>query len=218
VRAIVLVTAATLLASPGYAQHVEVEVGAGLFGGARLGAGDAALRANEQARRSYRLFAAESEFRRAPAVHLRAAVPLGGGFAVEGGAAWSRPELRTSLSADAEGAAALAAIERIDQYVVDANVVWQIEALRVGQRATPYVSGGVGYLRQLHEGHVLVEHGQVYQAGGGFKYRLLTRASGFVRSTGLRADARLQVLRGGISFGTGVRLHAAVSAGLFVGF
>ncbi len=227
-RTILLVVAAlqVLAPLPGYAQRaieptvarVELELGGGLFGGAGLGAGDADLRANEQARQPFRLFTADSRFVRAPAVHLRAAVPLGRHYGVEGGVTWGRPEIRTSLAADAEGAAALTSVERIDQYVFDASLVWMLEAFRLGERLIPFVSGGGGYLRQLHEGRTLVEHGQAYHAGGGVKYWLFTRTDGLVRSAGIRGDARVQLLRGGIAFEDRPRPHAAISGGLFVGF
>lgn len=198
--------------------RVEVDAGGGLFGGTGLGAGDANLRANAQAPQPFRLFTADSRFERAPSVHLRAAVALSRRFGVEGGVTLSRPEIRTSLTADAEGAASLTSIERVDQYTFDASLVLMLDALRLGSRLVPFVAGGAGYLRQLHEGHTVIEHGQVYHVGGGLKYWLFSRTNGFVRSTGLRGDARVQVLRGGISFDERPRPHAAISGSLFLGF
>jgi hypothetical protein len=202
------------------AARVELEVGGGLIGGAGLGASDADLRANAQAPRPFRLFTADSRFVRAPALLVRAAVPLGRRFGLESGMTWGRPEIRTSLTADAEGAAPLTSVERIDQFVFDASLVWMLGTLRPGQRLIPFVSGGAGYLRQLHEGRTLVEHGQTYHAGGGVKYSLFTRTAGrgLLRSAGLKGDARLQLLSGGIAFEEGPRPHVAISGSLFVGF
>lgn len=217
-----LVTSAPISAqtpAPAVAR-VELEVGGGLIGGAGLGARDADLRANAQVPRPFRLFTAQSRFVRAPALLVRAAVPLGRSFGLEGGMTWGRPEIRTSLTADAEGAAPVASVERINQFVFDASLVWMLGTFRPGQRLVPFVSGGAGYLRQLHEGRTLVEHGQAYHVGGGIKYRLFTRTGrrGLVRSAGLRGDARLQLLSGGIAFEEGPRPHAAISGSLFVGF
>jgi hypothetical protein len=198
--------------------RVELEVGGGLFGGAGLGTEDADLRANAQTRQPFRLFTADSRFARAPALHVRAAVPLARRVGLEGGMSWGRPEIRTSLSADAEGAAPLTSVERIDQYVFDASLVWMLDGLRLGDRVLPYVSAGGGYLRQLHEGRTLIEHGQAYHAGGGIKYWLFTRRRGSVRSAGFRGDARLQFVYGGIAFEEGPRPQAAISGGLFIGF
>jgi hypothetical protein len=211
-----------LLVTPGLGwpqtSRVEVEVGGGLLGGAGLGSGDANLRANATARQPFRLFTADSRFERAPTVHVRAAVPLTSRLVLEGGLTRSRPDIRTSLTADAEGAAPVTSIEQVDQYVFDASLVWMLNALRLGDRLVPFVVGGGGYVRQLHEGRTVIEHGQVYHAGGGVRYRLLNRGSGFVRSAGLRGDARVQLLRGGISFEERPRPHAAISGGVFVGF
>jgi hypothetical protein len=218
---IALITVILLVTPPpGWAQtsRVEVEIGGGLLGGAGLGTGDANLRANATARQPFRLFTADSRFERAPTVHVRAAVPLTSRFALEGGVTRSRPDIRTSLTADAEGAAPLTSIEQVDQYVFDASLVWMVDALRLGDRLVPLVTGGGGYLRQLHEGRTVIEHGQIYHAGGGVKYWLFTRTSGFVRSTGLRGDVRVELVRGGISFEERPRPHAAISGGVFVGF
>jgi opacity protein-like surface antigen len=226
VKAIRFVVATVLVTSaPSSAQtvqptvaRVELEVGGGLVSGAGLGATDADLRANAQTQRPFRLFTADSRFVRAPAVLVRAAVPLGRRFGLEGAVTWSRPEIRTSVDADAENAAPLTTAERIDQYIFDGSFVWVLDAFRLGDRVIPYVSGGGGYVRQLHEGRTLIEHGQAYHAGGGIKYWMFTRRGGPVRSAGFRADARLQLLRGGIAFQERPRPQTAISGSVFVGF
>jgi len=199
-------------------RRVEVDAGGGVFGGAGLGAGDANLRGNAQAQQPFRLFTAETRLARAPSVHLRAGVALTRRLGVEGGVTRSRPEIRTSLSADAESAAPLTSVEPVDQYIFDASLVLTLDGLGAGSRLVPFVAGGGGYVRQLHEGRTLIEHGQAYHAGGGLKYWLFTRTNGFVRSAGLRGDARVQLLRGGIAFEDRPRPHAAISGSVFVGF
>jgi len=211
---------------PSYAQiagnrpvrRVEIDVGGGVLGGAELGSVDANLRANAQARQPLRLFTADSRFARAPVLRVRAGFALTRRFAVEGGLMFGRPEIRTSITADSEGAPSLTGVERVDQYVVDASLVMVLDGLRVGARMVPFVAGGGGYLRQLHEGQTVIEQGQVYHAGGGVKYWLLARDRGLVRATGLRGDAGVQVMRGGISFEDRPRPHVAISGSVFVGF
>jgi hypothetical protein len=200
------------------AARVELEVGGGLVSGAGLGAKDADLRANAQTERPFRLFTADSRVGAAPTLLVRAAVPLGARFSLEGGMTWGRPEIRTSVDTDAEGAAPVTTVERINQYIFDASLVWMFDVVQPGDRVIPYVSGGGGYLRQLHEGRTLIEHGQAYHAGGGIKYLLLSRRNRPVRSAGLRGDARLELLNGGITFGEGPRPHVAISGSVFVGF
>lgn len=199
-------------------RRLEVNVGGGLLGGAGLGSADANLLANDPARRPFRVFSAESRVASAPSFHARAAFALSRRLGVEGGVVMSRPDVRTSVSGDVEGAPGLTVVERVDQYFIEAGVVITIDALRVGRRTVPFVAGGAGYLRQLHEGRTVIEQGQVYHAGGGVKLWLVARDRGVVRTAGLRADARLYLLASGISFDERPRPHAAISGSVFVTF
>jgi hypothetical protein len=121
------------------------------------------------------------------------------------------------VRSDAEGAAPVTVGERVGQYFFDATLLATLDELSVGQ-LVPFVVGGGGYLRQLHEGHIVVEHGLVFHAGGGAKYQLVSRSTGAIRTTGLRADVRAYFLRGGIAEGSGPRPHLAASGGFFFGF
>ena len=198
--------------------RVEVEVGGGLLGGADLGSRDANLRASRQAQQPFRLFTADTRFARTGMIHVRTSFALTRRFALEGGMTWGHPEIRTSVTADAENAPPLVSTERVDQYFVDGGIVITLHRFGIGARAVPFVSAGAGYLRQLHEGQAVIEEGQVYHVGGGIKYRLRARNRGVIRATGLRADVRMNVLRGGISFEENPRPQLAVSGGVFVGF
>lgn len=198
--------------------RLEVIGGGGLLGGAGLGSDDADLRANDPGRQPFRLFTADSRIARGRALHLRALVRLNERFAVESGLTWSRPDLRTSVGMDAEGASPIVMAERLDQYFIDAGLLVMLSELRIGRAIVPFVTAGGGYLRQLHEGKIVIEHGQVYHAGGGVKYPFVTRARGLVRAVGLRGDARVYLMRGGVSFSDRPRPHVAVSGGVFVGF
>ncbi|MBI2827816.1 MAG: hypothetical protein HYX77_00915 [Acidobacteria bacterium] len=213
-------------ALPAYAQtaeprrvgRVEVDAGGGKLGGADLGSADANLRASDPARRSFRLFSTESRFASAPTFHVRAGFAFNRRIGVEGGLMVSRPDIRTPVSADVEDAPAITVTGRVGQYAIDAGVVVMISELRLGSRTVPFVAAGAGYLRQLHEGQTLVEQGHVYHAGGGVKHWLLTRDRGFISAAGLRADARLYLMSGGIAFEDRARPHAAISGSVFVAF
>jgi hypothetical protein len=198
--------------------RVEVEFGGGLLGGAALGAGDANLRANNPSPQAFRLFSTDTEIGRAGALHLRAGRALGRRFGVEGGVVIAHPEVRTSLSNDAESAPPLTVVERIDQYFFEASVVVMFEEWRMGAGTVPFAVAGGGYLRQLHEGLTVIEQGHLYHAGGGLKHWFVARSTGVIRSAGLRADARVYVLAKGLSLDDGPRPHAAISGSVFVGF
>jgi len=195
--------------------HIEVSGGAGMFGGAALGSHDADLR-SPTVGQPYRLFTTTSRMALAPVFDVRVGVALSQRYAVEGHIGYGRPELRTELSSDAESAPSITAVENVDQYVIDGGVLVYFGPLGTGIR--PFVTAGAGYLRQLHEGRILVEDGSVFYAGGGLKYGLMSRSVGLVKALGVRADARLNVLSGGVQIDDRVRRHVGVSGGIFVVF
>lgn len=196
----------------------EVSVGGGWFGGAGLGSADANLRANTSPPQPLRLFSANTRMAGAPALAADVAFAFNRRWTVEGGVTKSGPELRSSISADSEGAPGLTAVERLDQYVIEGRVVIMLDELRLGQRTVPFATAGAGYLRQLHEGHVVIEEGGIYHVGGGLKHWLLTRDSGFLKAAGVRLDVRLYVLTSGIAFDDDPRPQGAISGAAFVTF
>jgi hypothetical protein len=195
--------------------HIELSGGVGVIGGATLGERDAEQR-TPTPNQPFRLFATSSRMAQAPVFDVRVGVALSPRYAVEGHVGYGRPELQTELSSDAENAPPITAVERVDQYIIDGGVLVHFGSGASALR--PFVTAGGGYLRQLHEGRVVVETGQVFYAGGGIKYGLTSRRDGLVRAVGLRGDARLNVLSGGIKVDDDVRRHVAVSGGLFVVF
>lgn len=200
-------------------RRVEVTVGGLWLGGASLGSARAVLRANSPGSPTpFTLFTTESQFGSAPGVDLHVGYGLTRSLAVEAGFARLTPDLRTSISADAENAPSLTVNEQVDQYFIDVSAVLLLDRWRVGDRTIPFVSGGGGYLRQLHEGRTLIETGQVYHVGGGVKHWLSLRKRGPLRAIGVRADARLYVLVKGIDFEDRARPQGAVSGALFLTF
>jgi hypothetical protein len=196
----------------------EVSIGGGWFGGAALGAADANLRANASPPQSMRVFSTNTRMAGAPTLQADVAFSFNRRWAVEGSVLKSGPDLRSSISGDAEGAPALTVVERIDQYVIDARVVIMLDEVRLGQRTIPFATAGAGYLRQLHEGHTVIDEGRIYHVGGGLKHWLLARDSGLLKAAGVRLDARLYVLTSGITFDDNPRPQGAISGSAFVTF
>lgn len=222
-----LVLVAVLVAAPapaqspppraGFAQRWEVGGGVGYLTSAGLGGRDASLRGNGTPPQPYALFATDSRLTGEPLWVGGVGFALSGRLAIEGRLGFSRPELETSVRADAEGASPVTVVERIDQYVVDAGVVFRVDEMRVA-RLVPYAAGGAGYLRQLHEGLTVIEQGHLYYLGGGIIRDLMTRSHGIVRAAGLRADARVYFLSGGVSVNDRRSRQGSFTAGLFVRF
>lgn len=163
----------------------------------------------------FTLLRAESEIGRRTGFELRVAVPVMPSFAIEVGGAYAAPELRATVSQDPELAGGASASERIDQYVIDVSGVYQLP-VSWARRARPYVIAGAGYLRQLHEGRLLVETGSTLHAGGGLHYWL--RGTRGERPFGLRGEARYVRRSGGIDFDDRSRGFASASALVFFGF
>ena len=199
-----------------FVHRFEVTGGIGYFTGARLGDADATLRANA-APQPFTLFTTETSIRGSLTGDLRVGMWLNRRVGVEGRLGYGRPDVATSVRADAEGAAPITVVERIDQFVIDAGVLFRLDEMRVGP-LVPFAEGGAGYLRQVHEGLALIEEGHVYHLGGGVIQDLLTRTHGIVRAAGLRADARVYFLSGGVSLNDRITTHGSFSGGLFIRF
>jgi len=200
-----------------FVHRVEVTGGLGYFMGARLGDADATLRANASPSQPFTLFTTETSLRGSLTGDLRVGTWLSRRLGVEGRLGYGRPDVATSVRADAEGAAPITVVERIDQFVIDAGVLFRLDEMRVGAMV-PFAEGGAGYLRQVHEGLALIEEGHVYHLGGGVIRDLFTRTHGIVRAAGLRADARVYFLAGGVSLDDRITTHGSFSGGLFIRF
>ena len=219
------ILAAAVLSVPGTAAaqprqegpRFEITAMAGLQSGANLGTRDADLRSNSTEVEAVTLFTTRSRLSSSPLADVRIGFLFSPRVAVEGRLAYSRPSLETSVSADTEGAPAITIIERVDQYVVDAGVVIRLDEMRIG-RMVPYAAGGAGYLRQLHEGLTAVEQGHVYHLGGGLTRDWWTRDRRVIRAAGLRVDARVNLLVGGISPGDRLVTQGTIAAGVYFRF
>jgi hypothetical protein len=193
----------------------EAALSAGWLGGSGFGGADANLRTRTGG--DYLLFTTDSRIASTPALEARISYALTRRFAVEGRFGFSRPDLRTSISGDVEGAPPIDVAERIDQYTFEGALVVTLPGLRFTS-LVPFVSGGAGYLRQLHEGLTLVEEGVLYHLGGGVKHSLFARQRRFIKAAGFRGDVRLHVLTGGIELAESARTHVAALGGFFVTF
>jgi hypothetical protein len=169
------------------------------------------------------LFQASSSFERGPIFEGRVAWHLSRAFAVEGTFGMARTHLRTSITNDFEQAPPVTSTSRLTQYTIEAGLLWQPGGLRFAHgRVRPFVSGGGGYLRQLHDGATLVETGRSAFAGGGVKVPL-REAKGprpsRLKTVGLRADVRVNFTHGGFDVDRDAwRTYPSLSGGVFVCF
>ncbi len=123
---------------------------------------------------SHDYFEVEGRIRTSYGVLGRIGVYLSPSFAVEGGVQWLRATNAQRISGDVEGAPDLTAEETVNQYQFEGSALWHIGS---GSSARPFVYGGAGYLRVLHEGDALVEEGLEVHAGVGVKWWLGRRVA-----------------------------------------
>jgi len=129
---------------------------------------------------------------------------------------YGRPELRIALSNDDENAPPVTASERVQQYTVGGALVWH---LPVGSpRVSPFATAGAGYLRQLHESGTLAQTGRYYQFGGGLTVLIASRGNAFVKTMGIRLDARALIRTNGIAYDDAARAAPVAGASFFVRF
>ena len=190
----------------------SLEIGGGITwsGGFGLGSAEADLTRNPSTGTGpYELFGSGSKLGQGVGLQAHLTGYVSRSFAVEGGLRFTRPVLAVSLSNDAESAPNQRAEETLTQYVIEGSAVWHFGALG-GGKAVPFVSGGAGYIRDLHEGSELIQTGTEYHATGGVKLWFSTRP----RRLGLRGEAGVSIRDGGFDFREGTRTVPIASAGL----
>lgn len=142
----------------------------------------------------FALFAVSSRMNSAPAVQGRLGVYLAKSASIEAGLLFGRPSASSRLTGDAEGAPNLTATEKLTRVVVDGSFVLHLSALSFAAgKGVPFVLGGGGYIRELHEKNEVIETGREYHAGAGMH---LWFGHGGRHRLGVRTDV-------GVSFRTG---------------
>ena len=208
-------TAATSRA-PARRETLEVSGGGGWVGGVASEARDGALPATASGGQPYRLFSTRTGIGGAPVLTTRLGWQLTRGLTVEGRLGFSRPTLRTIVSSDIENGAGTEVTERLTQYDIDGGVRAFVPGVRVGA-ARPFVTAGMGIARRVHDGRVLIETDRTVYIGGGLRYAWRAAGRGTIRSSGVRVDARLEVLdKTPVNDRTATR--AAIDASLFIAF
>lgn len=191
--------------------RLELSGGGVMVGGYGFGESAAELTPNSGSS-AFELFTTESEVRRAFGVVARIGFAVTPALVVEGGLRFTRPVYEVRVSGDAESAPETTIEETLSHYVFDGSLVWNFG--RAGGRVVPFVLGGAGYLRELHEGDALVEEGLEYHAGGGVKWWFGQGR----RRVGARGDVGISIRDGGFDLTDGQRVVPVVSGSLIYTF
>ena len=194
--------------------RIDLSVGAGFIAGSGLGDANADLRGRNE---PLRLFATSSRLGSSYPLEVRLGYRLTPRYALEMRGAWSRPEIRTSITGDVESAPAVTVAEQVDLYSLDLGLLVMFN--RPGPRAmTPFLSGGVGYAGAVHEGLTLLENGITYRGGGGIKFPLAVRNRARFKTIGVRADGALIFMSSGLASGFGTTYQVAGTGSLYLTF
>jgi hypothetical protein len=194
----------------------SIEVGGGitLLPGFDMGGRTADLTTSSPTTR-FDLFTTESRVGAFMGVHGRIGYYFSSSISVEASVRFARPELSVDLSGDAESAADVTATETASHYVFGGSVLFDLRGASFARgHGVPFVSGGAGYLRELHEGNLLVETGTEYHATAGLKYWFGTGRNRF----GLRVEGGVSAREKGFDDEDGRRVQPMVAAGLSYAF
>lgn len=199
--------------------EVTVSGGATFAGGYPVGDTTANLRRNTNLGTPppFPFLRAESDILRAFGFEARVGVAITPSIELEVGGGYVTPRLDVTISQDDEVDERVSITERLTQYTVDVSGVYLIPGAAITPRMRPYVIGGGGYLRQLHEGRLDVETGTTFHVGGGVRY-WLRGGRPKQQSLGVRGEVRLVRRTGGIEFEDEARTYPAATMLAFVGF
>jgi hypothetical protein len=206
---------------PNYGRF-EIFGGVGWIGATDLGSVTAQLAGNGvPSGTPVTLFEADAQIESGPRLDGRLAWRLTRTLAIEGGVTMTRTHVRTDTGGDFEQAPPASLTEELSEYAFEGGVVVHIPKLTfAGARGRLFITGGGGYLRQVHEEATVIETGGLGFAGGGVTYALRQRGRGFPLGIGLRGDVRINVRSGGLEVEAdhGTHISPSTSGGVFIRF
>jgi hypothetical protein len=195
--------------------RIELAVGAQWTSGSSLGSRDATETQPDGS--PLRLFSTTRELSAAPGVEARVGVRLTRRLEIDATGTYAAPRLRVNVTRDIENASDTTAVERQQLFSVSGAAVWPLTA-RADARTIPFVTGGAGWVRELHENDTLAVSGQQLYVGGGAKRLLVTRDRRRLKAVGVRADARVIVRSKALAVDDRPHAAVALTASFFVRF
>jgi len=197
--------------------RVELGIGWMWIGRETVGRGDATETTSSGGALS--LFSTSTERVAGSGVEGHVGIKVTHAFELEASGTYAVPQLRTQISGDYENAVPVTAIETVQQFTVGGGLLWYVRHHQAQPASVaPFLMAGGGYLRELHEGSVLVETGRFYEAGGGVKFLFRWRERTFLKGVGLRIDARALTRTGGIAFDSRSHVAPELGAALYLRF
>jgi hypothetical protein len=143
-------------------------------------------------------------------------VLIGKKFVAEISGSWSRATLESRITGDVEGADPITATASMDRFTIEGGGLWTIATRG---RASFFVRGSAGWMREVAETSAFIEDGTIVHAGGGMKYWWRDRPRGTLRRFGVRIEGRAQVRSSGLTLREpATTIAPVISGGLVFGF
>ncbi len=203
--------------APATAQpRLDVTISGGWWDGYGLGPRRASLTGPQAPTGSpVTLFDADVAVRPGPAAELRLGWRVAGRVYAEATGGLGVNAVEARIHGDIEAAPALTVSSTLTQITIEGGALVDVATLALpAGHLVPFISGGGGYLRQVHEDRVLIETGRTIYVGGGVKWRPATpRPRGLLQRVVLRADVRLVSRTGAVDVADERRTYLTVSGG-----
>lgn len=189
------------------------EIGGGVVwtGGFTGPTSTAELTRNGESSGGFDLFTAAGDMKAGAGVNARLGIFVSRTIAVEGGFRFSQPTVSYALSGDAEDASDTDATESLSRYAFTGSLIVHLRRMSPGVSLVPFIGGGAGYVRDLHEGNELMETGTEFHGVAGLKYWFNSTAP---RRFGIRGEAGVSMTDGGFDFSDKSRVVPIASASL----
>jgi hypothetical protein len=162
------------------------------------------------------LFETDAAIQPGPGAELRLGWRVFRGVYAEATGGLGVNAIEARVSGDIEQAPAITVSSTLAQITIEGGALVEVATLRVlAGNLVPFVDGGGGYLRQVHEERVLVETGRTMYVGAGVKWRSpAMKPRGWVQRFVLRADARFVSRTAGVDVDDARRNYITVSGGV----
>jgi hypothetical protein len=211
--AVALVTVSPAAAQP----RLDVTVSGAWWNGYDLGRQRASLTGPQTPTGSpVTLFDTDVAIRSGPGAEVRLGWRVFRGIYAEATGGVGVNTIEARVDGDIEQAPAITVSSTLTQITIEGGALAELAtvALPAGN-LVPFVDGGGGYLRQVHEDRVLIETGRTLYVGGGVKWHSgAVQPHGFVQRLVVRADARFVTRTGGVDVADERRSYITVSGGM----
>jgi hypothetical protein len=210
-----LFAAATAAAQP----RLDVTISGARWDGYRLDRGRATITGPQTPTGSpVTLFDTDARIQPGPGAELRLGWRVFRGVYAEATGGLGVNAIEARVSGDIEQAPAIVVSSTLTQITIEGGALVEVATLRVlGGNLVPFVAGGGGYLRQVHDDRILIETGRTMYGGAGVKWRsAAVKPRGLVQRLMFRADARFVSRSEGVDVDDERRNYITVSAGVGV--